>query len=89
MKIGWAKGFWEAIEIYGSNGKQLEAKISRLKKETPRKIKSVCRDMRLYINAVSETVEKLRELGAEARHETRQTEDGIDIVIHISTPAGT
>lgn len=66
--------------------RQLERRIENIKKSQPRSIKSVCRDMRLYINAVMDTVARLKKLGAQATEEIKHTDSGLDIIIHITSP---
>ena len=63
--------------------RQLEKRISNLKSEPRRRVRGLCRDMRLYVNAVMDTVSHLRTLGAVVEAETKQTDFGIDIVIHL------
>jgi ParB family chromosome partitioning protein len=63
--------------------RQLEKRIANIKPEPRRRVRGLCRDMRLYVNAVMDTVSHLRSLGADAEVESKQTDVGIDIIIHI------
>lgn len=64
--------------------RQLEKRVEELKSPPRRSIRSLCRDMRLYINAVMDTVSNLRNMGADVQSEVKHTDVGTDIIIHIS-----
>ena len=63
--------------------RQLEQRIARINAAPRRKVRGVYRDMRLYVNAVMDTVSRLRNLGATAEVEITQTDAGVDVIIHI------
>lgn len=61
--------------------RQLEQRIARRSRSGSRPVRCVTRDHRLYVNAVIDTLDRLRELGAEADSSVHETEAGTEIHI--------
>lgn len=66
--------------------RQLEQRIARRSHPPRRAPRCVARDNRLYINAVIDTVEKLRAMGAVADASVNETENGTEIRILLKNP---
>ena len=64
--------------------KQLEERISKIKKAAPRHIKNAFRDARLYVNAVSKMASRLREMGADVSQDEEHTDSGLVLTLRIT-----
>ena len=66
------------------NVRQTDALIESLLRErraASRKVKGVVRDARMFVNAISGTVEKLRKVGVNAALRVEETSESVEILV--------